>query len=57
MNLLHKSFGVAWHHLNSVAHDEREQQFLTRKLSECISSLCVCSAYFEGTFSNFEFLR
>jgi hypothetical protein len=49
-------FGGACHHLISDAHDEREQQFLMRKLSAHISSLRVCSTYFEGTFSNFEFL-
>jgi hypothetical protein len=49
-------FGGAWHNLISDAHAEREQQFLICKLTAHINSLRVCSAYFEGTFSNFEFL-
>jgi hypothetical protein len=41
----------------SDAQGERAHQLLTRMLSACSSSLRVCSACFEGTFKNLEFLH
>jgi hypothetical protein len=49
--------GGSWASFYFWSHVQCTHQFLIRTLSARISSLCVVSACFEGTFSNLEILR